>query len=521
MVSATVPSATSPDRAIALRVTGLVKNFPGVRALREVDFDVRSGEIHAVVGENGAGKSTLMRIIAGSEHADAGEIDFYGEPLGNIDEHAAGELGISMVHQERSLVPELSVAENMFAGRQPANFAGAIRWKAMNRRAAELLESLHVRIEPTARVGDLSPAEQQTVEIAKALSRDLRLLILDEPTAALTLAETRHLFDVARQLRAQGVAIIYISHRLAEVLELADRVTVLRDGAVTGASAVVDTSEEEMIRLMVGRALVLAREATTPTPGSDKVLVLEHVCSPPSVADATLTVHSGEIVCLAGLIGAGRTEVCETVFGVRGVESGRIVYRGKRLQPKGPGHARRAGIAMVPEDRKDAGLFLDMDVSSNVVAASLVATSRWGLMSRRTTATLVSDLVQRLNVRTPSLAQPVGKLSGGNQQKVLLAKWLAVSPQLLIVDEPTRGVDVGARAEIYDILRELARGGMAILAVSSDLPEVLTLAHRIVVMREGHTVGELPGDATDEEQVMRLASAGEPANGGAAWKHQT
>ena len=487
-----------------LSVRGLTKSFPGVRALDGVSLEVQPGEVHALLGENGAGKSTLGKIVAGVYAADAGEMRLDGAALAALDEAAAARLGIGIVHQEGSLVPQLSVAENVFAGHTPAGFLGRVDRREMARRTGALMDELGLPLDPRVRVGALSAAQAQVVEIAKALSRELRLLILDEPTAALTLTETERLFAVVRRLAAAGVAVVYVSHRLAEIFAISQRVTVLKDGRLSGTRETRQTTEDELIRLMVGREVHLGREEGTVMPG-EVVLEVEDLAAP-RVAGASLTVRRGEIVCLAGLIGSGRSELCETVFGARPATTGRMRVNGRTYQPGGPWDAMAAGIGMVPEDRKQSGLFPAMDVSANITASVLRKVSAGGVVRADRADALAARYVRELRIATPSLRQAVGNLSGGNQQKVLLAKWLALGPDLLIVDEPTRGVDVGARAEIYRILRALAAGGMALLVVSSDLPEVLALADRIVVMADGRTVGELPGAAADEEAVLRLAT---------------
>ncbi len=480
------------------------KSFPGVLALKGVSLDVRAGEVHALLGENGAGKSTFGKIVAGVYPTFDGRITFDGMPLENMDESKVGALGIGIVHQEGSLVPQLSIAENIFAGRQPAGFLGRIDQAAMRRRARLLLEELGVVLDPRLAVRHLSTAQAQVVEIAKALSRDLKLLILDEPTSALTQAETQRLFVIVRRLRAAGVSVVYVSHRLAEIFELCDRVTVLKDGRVTGTRVIGETDEAELIRLMVGRDVLFARcPATRPGPA---MLHVAGLAVPPFVRDATLTVHAGEIVCLAGLVGSGRSELCEAVFGARRPTRGTIALSGRPVRWTGPWDAMQAGIGMVPEDRKEAGLFLDASIMDNIGATVLSKVSPGGIVSQQLLGRMTDHFIAELRIAASSRQQVVGNLSGGNQQKVLLAKWLATEPRLLIVDEPTRGVDVGARAEIYRILRKLKADGLAILVVSSDLPEVLTLADRIVVMAEGRTVGERPGEGATEEDVLRLAT---------------
>ncbi len=481
------------------------KQFPGVRALDAVSLAVEPGEIHALLGENGAGKSTLGKIVAGVYAADTGQVLIDGAEMGTADEAAAGRLGIGIVHQEGSLVGQLSIAENVFAGRQPTGRFGRIDRRTMAERTRALLAELGVTLDPGLKVAHLSPAQAQVVEIAKALSRDLKVLILDEPTAALTLNEAGRLFAVCRTLAARGVAIVYVSHRLAEIFALCHRVTVLKDGRVTGVRRVAETSQDELIRLMVGREVHFARDAGARAFGEVK-LEARGIAAVPFVRGASFTVRAGEIVCLAGLVGAGRSEACEAVFGARSLDAGEVLVRGRPVRFGGPWDAMAAGIGMVPESRKDAGLFLGMDVAANVCAAVLGKVSPSGRVSAAWADALAARFVRDLRIATPSVRRAVGDLSGGNQQKVLLAKWLAMEPDVLIVDEPTRGVDVGARSEIYRLLRGLAGQGMALLVVSSDLPEVLTLADRVVVMADGSTVGEIDGDAADEEAVLRLAT---------------
>jgi ABC-type sugar transport system ATPase subunit len=449
--------------------------------------------------------STLGKSLPGVYPRDGGEVTVDGAAIDQIDEKAAGDLGIGIVHQEGSLVPQLSVAENIFAGRQPTKWLGQVDRRRMRDAARALIAKLGVAIDPAIKVASLSSAQAQIVEIAKALSRDLRILILDEPTAALTLTETEKLFDVVRGLGRQGVSIIYISHRLAEIFALCHSVTVLKDGRLAGTRKVSETSTDELIRMMVGREVHVSRRAEKRSPGA-AVLEAENVEAAPLVQSASVTVHAGEIVCLAGLIGSGRSEFCEAIFGVRHRRAGTIRIEGHAIDPRGAWDGKRAGIGMVPEDRKAAGLFLGMDVVNNVAATVLSKVSSGIYFSNAKAEALAGSFVHELRIATPSVRQIVGNLSGGNQQKVLLAKWLAMEPKLLIVDEPTRGVDVGARSEIYRLLRALADKGVALLVVSSDLPEVLALADRIVVMAEGRTVGELPGEGATEEQVLRLAT---------------
>jgi len=489
-----------------LEVRRVSMEFPGVRALDDVSMEVAAGEIHALLGENGAGKSTLGKVIGGIYSPRSGDVVFDGAVLASIDEAKAGALGIGVVHQEGSLVPQLSVAENIFAGRQPTKWLGQIDTQKMYADSAAVLDQLGVALDVRALVAELSPAQAQIVEIAKAVSRELRLLILDEPTAALTLAETSNLFRLVRRLAAKNVAVIYVSHRLVEIFELCERVTVLKDGKLVGTRDVKDITPDQLIHMMVGREIQFERDTTARVPGEVR-LAARHLAADNFVKDASIEVRSGEIVCLAGLVGSGRTEFCETMFGARRKTAGIVELGGKRFEPRGPWDGRNAGLGMVCEDRKSGGLFLDSDLASNIAVTVLRKVSSREVISGKKLTALANRYIDELRISTPSTRQLVGNLSGGNQQKVLLAKWLALEPRVLIVDEPTRGVDVGARSEIYRILRGLAANGVALLVVSSDLPEVLALADRIVVMADGVTVGELPGDGATEEAVLRLATS--------------
>jgi ribose transport system ATP-binding protein/rhamnose transport system ATP-binding protein len=498
-----VPQATSPGLRLSAR--NVVKAFPGVRAVDGVSLEVRRGEIHALIGENGAGKSTLMHLIAGVYQPDSGTIELDSIPLAGVDEKGAADAGVAMVYQERSLVGALSVADNIYAGRQPSNALGVIRRAPMYEGARRILADLEVDIDPRTPVAQLSPGQQQMVEIAKGLSHDLKLVILDEPTSSLTINESRHLFRIIRRLAAQGVSIIYVSHRMAEIFEISDRVTVMKDGRVTGVRETALTSQGELISLMVGRELSFEPDPRRATPDARVALEVRDLVADP-VASASFSLRYGEIVCLAGLLGAGRTEVSEAIFGARPIQSGKVLVDGRELNPRSPADSMAAGISMLPEDRKDGGLFIDFTITENIAAANLAAYTHSGLLSRSEMRNASQQFAERLRIATPSVDRQVRMLSGGNQQKVLLAKWLARQPRILIVDEPTRGVDVGSKADIYRILRDLAAGGMALLVVSSDLAEVLALAHRIVVMSEGRVAGELDSTAATEVSILELAA---------------
>jgi ABC-type sugar transport system ATPase subunit len=490
---------------LRLAIRDVVKTFPGVRAVDNVSLEVQPGEVHALIGENGAGKSTLMHLVAGVYQPDSGTIELDGTSLVGLNEQATADAGVAMVFQERSLVGALSVAENIYAGRQPSNALGIIKRGPMIEGARQILKDLEVDIDPLKPVYQLSPGQQQMVEIAKGLSHELKLIILDEPTSSLTINEGRHLFRVIRRLASQGIAIVYVSHRMGEIFEISNRVTVLKDGRVTGVRETAKTTHKELISLMVGRELSFEPDPRRASQDAAVALELRNISAAP-VKSASFTLRYGEILCLAGLLGAGRTETCEAIFGARPIESGQLIVGGKEMRPRSPVDSMKAGISMLPEDRKDGGLFMDFTIEANLIAANLDAYTHQGLLSRKETREISEKYVRLLRVATPNIKREVRFLSGGNQQKVLLAKWLVREPRILIVDEPTRGVDVGSKADIYQILRDLAASGMALLVVSSDLPEVLALAHRIVVMSEGRVAGELDAMNATEIGILELAA---------------
>jgi ABC-type sugar transport system ATPase subunit len=487
-----------------LRCSAISKSFPGVRALSGVDFELREGEVHAVVGENGAGKSTLMHILAGVHQPDSGTIELQGQPVTIPDERHAQRMGIGIVYQERSLFDLLTVAENIFAGTQPVTRLGTIDRSRLHDDARKLLRRIDLDVDPATPLGRLPAARQQMVEIAKALSFNSRLFILDEPTSVLTAAESETLFRVVRQLRDQGVGIIYISHRLEEVFRLADRVTVLKDGRLQGTLQVSNTSPDELVSLMVGRDLSRASAHAEITREGLPALEVIALAGRKTSA-ASFSVWPGEILGFGGLAGAGRTELARLIFGADPISSGEIRVQGRKVDIHSPRDAMSAGIGYLPEDRKELGLFLEMTIAENIAAARLDSFGGWRLQDRRMEDVALGYL-KRLKIAAPSVQTRAGKLSGGNQQKVLLARWLVRDPSVLIVDEPTRGIDVNAKAEIYALLRSLAREGKAIIVISSDLPELLGLADRILVMRRGVIAGELAGRDASEEAVMRLAA---------------
>ena len=497
-----------------LAMQGISKRFGGVQALNGVNLEVRAGEVHALVGENGAGKSTLMHILAGVHQPDDGRIDWDGKKgIVLANEHAAQQMGIAIVFQERSLFSSLSVAENIFAGRQPVSRWGTIQRKKLYEQTAALLREVGLTCDPRTQLSDLSSAQQQMIEIAKALSLNAKLIIFDEPTAALTETETAALFRVIRDLQKRNVAIIYISHRLEEIFDIADRVTVLKDGAGQGTFPVAEITTDDLITRMVGRGLSLHRRSDHAAAIQDAVMLeVRHLSDrnlekevKTVLRDISFSVRAGEILALAGLCGAGRTELALSIFGARPRDSGEIFVAGKKVEIKSPGDAIAAGLAYLPEDRKEAGLFLDMTIAHNIAAAGLSRFGSWWFNDTNGDA-IAEDFRKKLRIASYGVKQIVQSLSGGNQQKVVLAKWLLLRPKVLIVDEPTRGIDVGAKAEVHNLLRELARGGTAVVVISSELPEVLAVADRILVMREGRISGELSAAQATEETIMRYAS---------------
>jgi len=485
---------------------GIEKSYPGVRALDGVDLTVREGEVAALVGENGAGKSTLIKILAGAQHMDRGEIRLGGAPVRVDSPSDAMELGIRVIYQEFNLVPQLTVMENIFLGREPTK-AGLVDFRRMEAECAGLLDRVGAEARPRDLVGRLSVAQQQLVEIAKALSQDARILVLDEPSATLTERELDRLFGLIRDLRDHGVGMIYISHRLEEIFEIADTVTVLRDGAHVITAPTSSLTREDIIRHMVGRELKDHIPSTTAHTAGEALRV-EGLTRRGHFHDVNFVVREGEIVALAGLVGSGRTEVARAIFGADPVDAGRILVSGQEARIASPRDSISHGIGLATEDRKSQGLVLGLGVSANVTLADLRAISRRGLLSRTLESRAADDYIDQLKIRTPSRAQLVRLLSGGNQQKVVLAKWLFTDSKVLILDEPTRGIDVGTKTEIYSLMNDLCDRGKAILMISSELPEILGVAHRIYVMREGALVGELAREDATQERIMDLATGG-------------
>ena len=484
-----------------LDVRNLEKSFPGVKALTGVSFDVRAGEVHALLGENGAGKSTLIKIVSGVYQPDGGEILIDGREARFATPEDAKRAGVATIYQELLLFPELTVAENIFLGHAPRASGGRIDWRAMRAKAEALLASLEIDdLAADQIVGALSVGHRQRVEILRALSHEARILIMDEPTAALTEADVTRLFDIVRRLKSRGVGIVYISHRLDELFAIADRVTVLRDGGYVGQRAMADTNAGELVQMMVGRRIEnLFPKVTVPI--GAPVLEAQGLVCRPMTRNVSLTVRSGEIVGLAGLVGSGRSELAQVLFGITPAEQGDIRIEGTPVRIDSPERARDRGVAYVPEDRGVQGLVRPMSVLHNFSLAGLGALSRLGFIDRAAERRMAEAGVQRFSVKTSSLEEVAGRLSGGNQQKIVLGKWLANNPKLLILDEPTRGVDGGAKAEIHRLMSELAGEGVAILMISSELPEVLGMSDRVLVMREGRLVAEFDRAHATSEAV--------------------
>jgi rhamnose transport system ATP-binding protein len=488
-----------------LKLTGISKAFAGVQALTGVSFDLRAGEVHALVGENGAGKSTLIKVVTGAHVPDGGTIEVEGRLVQNLDPVRARDLGIAAIYQQPALFPDLTVAENIAIGLEPGSAWRRVRWGQRRARAQRLLERIGGAIDPEIEVRRLSMPEQQLVEIARALGAEARILIMDEPTASLSDQEVDRLFRLIRDLKSQNVGIIYISHRLEELSQIADRVTALRDGAIVGTRRVAETSRNELIRMMVGRELSAVFPKSVVKPGAVILDIRGLGCRAAGIRDVALRVRAGEILGLSGLIGAGRTELARVLFGLTPADSGQVRLRGRVVTIDSPARAVALGLAYVPEDRVRHGVILDMSTAANTTLATLRAVSRLGFLDFRRERATAQKLVQQLSIKTVSLDVPVANLSGGNQQKVALARWLAASPAVLILDEPTQGVDVGAKAEIHRLTSELAGRGLAIIMISSELPEILGMSDRIAVMHGGTIVGILDRARATQEAILERA----------------
>lgn len=518
------PESARPDALASpplLRVEGVSKSFPGVLALQDVSLEVHPGEVLGLVGENGAGKSTLMKVLSGVYAPDGGQVLLDGQAVTIHDPRHAQRLGISIIYQEFNLMPNLSVEENVFVGREPSR-GGVVRWRDLRRQTQELLDQLGVRLDPSAIVRDLSVAEQQLVEIAKALSLNARLVIMDEPTSALTATEVTALLAIIRGLKARGLAVIYISHRLEEIFAICDRVTVLRDGQLAGDLPIAEATPDRVVRLMVGRPLgdlfrpeeadrrLESLAARQPAPALEvRGLGRTGTVRDPSAVvleDVSFSVRPGEIVGLAGLVGSGRTEIARAVFGADAFDRGEVRIEGQPVRIRSPRDAIRRGIGLVPEDRKLQALVLKLAIRENLGLSILRRLSRFGVMRLGMERALARQLILALRIRTPSSEQKVLNLSGGNQQKVVIAKWLALHPKILVMDEPTRGIDIGAKAEVHGLMHQLAADGVAILMISSELPEILGMSDRILVMRQGRIAGELNRGEASQEAIMTLAT---------------
>ncbi|MBN1963104.1 MAG: sugar ABC transporter ATP-binding protein [Anaerolineae bacterium] len=488
-----------------LEVNEISKAFPGTQALWQVSFELLPGEVHALVGENGAGKSTLVHILSGVHTPDSGTIRVDGSLSEIHNPRQAQDLGIGMVFQELSLVPSLSIAENVFPNRAPTRLAGAIHWSELYARTRQLMAQFELDIDVRTPVRALNVSTRQIVEIVKALSLNAKILLLDEPTSALSVDEVELLFDIIGRLKKSGIGVVYISHRIPEVMAIADRVTVLRDGQRVGTFVTSEITPDDLIEAMVGRKLT----EMFPERGSDQqgeLLAVSSLTGENTFWDVSFTLRPGEIVGLAGLKGARRSELLRALVGVHPLSTGTIRVKGRPARIGSPGEAFALGMAYLPEERKSDGLFLQMPLRQNTIVASLREFARLGLMNRRKEEETAQRFVARLGISTPSVHQLVGRLSGGNQQKVMLSKWLVRQPQILLIDEPTKGVDVGAKIEIHSLLRDLARQGVGILFISSEMPELIGLSDRILVMHEGRVVGEYAAEGMDEQTLITLAS---------------
>jgi len=495
------------DNSLTLETKGIYMAFGGVDVLKDVDFEIHRGEVHGLVGENGAGKSTLAKIIAGVHQPRAGIIELEGEQVVIPSPHVATALGIALIHQEPLTFPELDVAENIFIGRQP--ITGGVRrvdWRAMYERASELLDTLGVDLEPHSKMRGMSIADQQMVEMAGALSQDAKILLMDEPTAALTPSEVEDLFAMMRRLRDQGTAIVFISHRLEEIFEICDRVSVLRDGEMVGVRDPKQISVDEVIRMMVGRPLSALYEKGNAHEIGQPVLEVKNLSRTMKFEDISLDVRAGEIVGVAGLVGSGRTDVARALFGALDIDAGVVSVDGEEVRINRPRDALAQGMIYVPEDRQHHGLLMSMTISQNVTLPVLETLVPSGWLRDRLEREVTKEYVEKLNIILRSISQPVRELSGGNQQKVVLSKWLLAKPKVMILDEPTRGIDIGAKAEVHRLMGELASQGLAILMISSELPEILAMSDRVIVMREGRITARFTRDEATAERIMAAAT---------------
>ena len=487
-----------------LQIEGISKSFPGVQALSDISLGVRAGTVHAVLGENGAGKSTLMKILIGMYQPDAGSITFRGRKVQIPDTRTALDMGISMIHQELSPVPEMTVAENIFLGRQPRGRGGLLDWRRMNKQAADLFERWGIPLDPTARMKSLSVAMMQLAEIAKAISYESRVVIMDEPTSAITDREVDLLFEIIHRLRAAGTAVLYITHKMDEVFRISDEVTVFRDGRLVGTHPASEMDSAGLIRMMVGRELTHLFPKKDCEIG-EVVLSVRGLTRGRLVQDVSFDLRKGEILGLAGLVGAGRTEVLETIFGIHRPEAGQILVGGRPVRIHSPRDAIGAGIGLLTEDRKGSGIMGVLSVRDNMFSAAMQRYSKAGFLQFRKINAAAEQQREALAIKTPTMKQLIQNLSGGNQQKVLISRWLLTLPEILMIDEPTRGIDVGAKSEIHRLMSFLAGQGKAVLMVSSEMPEILGMSDRIVVMHEGRVSGVLDRSEATQDKVMELA----------------
>ncbi|WP_020681440.1 sugar ABC transporter ATP-binding protein [Marinobacterium rhizophilum] len=515
----TAPATNNNQRSVdasikpVLRLEGITKRFPGVVALNNVSFDVRAGEVHALLGENGAGKSTLMKCLAGKHQAEEGSIVLEGQKVSFSDPMEAKQHGIVLIHQELSLVSDLTVAENIFLGSLPLKWPNRVDWKKLRSDTDKILSRLQCTFRADDLVGDLSIAKKQMVEIARALVFTPKIVVFDEPTASLTDHEKPVLFNVINSLREHGVGIVYISHRMDEIFALSQRITVLRDGEYNGTVDTAQTNEDEVTKLMIGRSLELDH-SSKPTEFKENVLEVRNLSVEGVFKDISFNVRNGEIVGMYGLVGAGRSEIAETIFGLRRPSAGEILLEGESVTVKSPHDAVARGIALVPESRKEQGLVLGLNCRDNITLSTLGSVSSLGVMSPKKELEIYEKYQRELKIKTPGWAQKVGNLSGGNQQKIVIGKWLTTHPKLLILDEPTRGIDVGSKAEIHALIKDLAKSGYAVLVISSEMPEVLGVSNRVIAMYSGQITAEFNADTvTEDELVQAITGQHKPASG--------
>jgi ABC-type sugar transport system ATPase subunit len=492
----------SAENNVLIQLLDISKRYGGLQALDNVSIDIRKGEVHAVVGENGAGKSTMMKIVGGIVQRDSGTIIFDGRPVEFATPHEAIDAGIAVIHQELSVLPTLNVIENVFMGRMPSR-GGRVLWREMERSTREVLALVGLEIDPFRLMDDLTISQRQLIEIAKALSFETKVIIMDEPNSSLAESETEKLFSVIREMKGKGISIIYVSHKIDEVIEISDRISVLRDGKYIGTEDVADSSADSIIQMMVGRKLTRER---VENPNIGEVCFEVRGLTSPRFRNVSFDLRRGEILCFSGLVGAGRSEVMRVIFGVDSRDSGEILHEGKPVHFRSPAQAIEAGFAMVPEDRKKLSLFMELPIRFNMSIARLPRLKKNGVINRRAVRKLNEEYKQKLNIKMGSFRNAVSSLSGGNQQKTVLGRWLATDPKILILDEPTHGIDVGAKAEIYRLIRELTTRGISIILISSELPEVIAMADRVVVMHEGTVTGILGRKRMTEETIMSCAT---------------